>query len=58
MPIITISRQDGSLGDEIAELLAGKLNMELVGRKTIINSWIAQVASKYHLHMLEESPGL
>lgn len=56
MPIITISRQDGSLGDEIAELLAGKLNMELVGRKTIINRWIAQVASKYHLHMLEESP--
>lgn len=56
MSIITISRQDGSLGDEVAELLAGRLNMELVGRKTVISGWIAEVASKYQLHMLEESP--
>ncbi len=56
MPIITISRQDGSLGDEIAELLSAKLNMELVGRKTVISGWLSEVASKYQLHMLEESP--
>ncbi len=56
LSIITISRQDGSLGDEVSELLAGKLNMELVGRKTVISGWMAEVASKYQLHMLEESP--
>ncbi len=56
MSIITISRQDGSLGDEIAEQMADKLNMELVGRKTVISCWMAEVASKYQLHMLEESP--
>jgi cytidylate kinase len=54
--IVTISRQDGSLGDEIAELLANRLNVELVGRKTAITGWMAEVASKYQLHMLEESP--
>lgn len=56
MPIITISRQDGSYGDEIAEQLAARLSMELVSRKTVIDGWIAQDASKYHLHMLEVSP--
>ncbi len=56
MPIITISRQDGSLGDEIAEQLSAKLNMELVGRETVISGWLSEVASKYQLHMLEESP--
>lgn len=56
MPIITISRQDGSLGDEIAEQLAGRLNMELIGRTTVISGWMTEVASKYQLHMLEESP--
>ena len=56
MSIITISRQEGSLGDEVAELLAGRLNMELVGRRTVITGWMAEAASKYQLHMLEESP--
>lgn len=56
MSIITISRQDGSFGDEVAELLAGRLNMELVGRKTVISGWMSEAASQYQLHMLEESP--
>lgn len=56
MTIITVSRQDGSLGDEIAALLAGRLNMELVGRRTVISEWMAEVSDKYQLHMLEESP--
>ena len=49
MSIITISRQEGSLGDEVAELLAGRLNMELVGRRTVITGWMAEAASKYQL---------
>ena len=32
MAIITISRQNGSLGDELADYLAGKLNCEIISR--------------------------
>ena len=32
MSIITISRQSGSLGDELANYLAGKLNCEVITR--------------------------
>ncbi|MDD4296890.1 MAG: cytidylate kinase family protein [Ruminiclostridium sp.] len=56
MSIVTISRQDGSLGDEIAELLADRLKVELVGRKTFISDRMADIVNKYQLHMLEESP--
>ena len=54
--IITISRQTGSLGQEITELLAQKLDLPIITRNIIMDKWMAQVASKHELHMLKESP--
>ncbi len=56
MPIITISRQDGSLGNEIAARLAQRLNMQLVVRSKVISEWMPEIANNYELHMLAESP--
>ncbi len=56
MSIITISRQDGSLGDEIAVRLSQRMNMQLILRDRVISEWMAEVANKYQLHMLSESP--
>ncbi|MEN6390696.1 MAG: cytidylate kinase family protein [Syntrophomonas sp.] len=54
---ITISRQTGSQGKEIAELLAEKMELPLITRDMIMNKWMPEVASKHELHMLSESPG-
>lgn len=56
MHFITISRQSGSLGDEIAVLLSQKLSMELINHDFVFSEWLPEVAGKYELHMLEESP--
>ena len=56
MTIITISRQDGSLGNEIAEKLSQRLNMQLIIREKIISEWVAEAADSHQLHMLAESP--
>lgn len=56
MPIITISRQDGSLGNEIAAKLAQRLNMQLIVRNKVISEWMPEIANNYELHMLAESP--
>lgn len=56
MSIITISRQDGSLGREIAENLAHRLNMQLIERDKVISEWMPEVADSYQLRMLAESP--
>lgn len=56
MQIITISRQDGSLGNEIAEKLSQRLGMQLILRSKVISEWMPEVADKYELHLLEESP--
>lgn len=56
MSIITISRQDGSFGSEIAEKLSVRLNMQLIVRDTVITKWMPGVANSYQLHMLAESP--
>jgi cytidylate kinase len=56
MSIITISRQDGSLGNEIAEELSKRLNMKLIKRDMVIAEWMPQVANNYELRMLSESP--
>ena len=55
MSIITISRQAGSLGDEIAEILSKKLGWELLTRKEIISKFFGDVAGPNELHMLLES---
>ena len=56
MSIITISRQDGSLGNEIAERLSARLNMQLIERDKVISEWMSEAADPYALHMLGESP--
>lgn len=56
MLIITISRQTGSLGDEIAASLAQKLDFPLLTRDYALREWFPEVASKHELHMLGESP--
>ncbi|MDD5602664.1 MAG: cytidylate kinase family protein [Eubacteriales bacterium] len=57
MPVITISRQHGSLGYEIAQSLSAQLGMELIEREKVIKEWMPEVADKYQLHLLAESPG-
>lgn len=54
---ITISRQTGSLGKEIAELLAEKMEIPLITRDMVMSQWMPEIASKHELHMLSESPG-
>ncbi|MDD4095002.1 MAG: cytidylate kinase family protein [Oscillospiraceae bacterium] len=55
MAIITISRQMGSLGDEVAEALSSKLNWELITRKHLIDRFFADVTDAQQKHMLNES---
>ena len=53
---ITISRQDGSLGNEVAEKLSQRLNIQLVKRDKVMSDWMIEVADSYELRMLAESP--
>jgi cytidylate kinase len=55
--LITISRQTGSLGKEITEALAGKLNLPVITRDLVMSQWLPEIASRHELHMLTESPG-
>lgn len=52
----TISRQAGSLGDEITELLAKRLDLPVINRDFIMRKWFPEIANKHELHMLAESP--
>ncbi len=56
MPIITISRQLGSLGDEIARALSKRLNMELIGRERAIEEFLPEEADQHLRHLLTVSP--
>lgn len=56
MAVITISRQSGSFGREIAEQLSVKLDMPLITRKTFLSEFISEIATPYELNMLEHSP--
>jgi cytidylate kinase len=53
---ITISRQTGSLGRKITELLSGKLELPVITRDLVMNQWLPEIANKHELHMLAESP--
>lgn len=55
MPVITISRQVASYGDEVAVALAGKLGWELITRETTITQFLSQVASEQETQALRES---
>lgn len=55
MSIITISRQVGSLGDEIAEALKSKLDWELITRNHLIDRFFADITNDRQKHLLNES---
>lgn len=57
MKFVTISRDTGSLGDEIAKLLAEKLGVQHITRDYALKNWFPEIASAHELHMLAESPG-
>ncbi|NLO22496.1 MAG: cytidylate kinase-like family protein [Syntrophomonadaceae bacterium] len=57
MLFITVSRQTGSLGKEITELLAQKLDLPIINRDLVMSQWFPEIANKHELHMLSESPG-
>lgn len=54
--LITISRQTGGLGQEITDVLAGKLDIQVLTREMAMNQWFPEVAGRHELHMLRESP--
>lgn len=54
--LITLSRQTGSLGEEITTLLAKKLDLPIITRDWVMNQWFPAIATKHELHMLSESP--
>lgn len=56
MTIITISRQSGSLGREIAEHLSEKLKIPLITRKNFIAEQLSDIATAHELNMLDQSP--
>jgi cytidylate kinase len=53
---ITLSRQTGSLGEEITELLAKKLDLPVITRDWVMSQWFPEIATNHELHMLSESP--
>ncbi len=53
---ITLSRQTGSLGEEITTLLANKLDLPIINRDSAMSQWFPPIASNHELHMLSESP--
>lgn len=57
MKFVTISRDTGSLGDEIGKLLAEKLGVPHITRDYALKNWFPEIASAHELHMLSESPG-
>ncbi len=56
LAIITISRQDGSYGSEIAEILGKRLGLRIILKDTVLNEWMSGVTDDYQLRMLTESP--
>ena len=55
MPVITISRQLASFGNEIAAALSQKLGWEIIYREELFEKFIAHVANRHELHMLKQS---
>ena len=55
MTVVTISRQLGSLGNEIADALSRKLSCEIITRDRLITDFLPAVANRYELSMLAES---
>lgn len=56
MAIITISREDGSLGTELAEYLAKENGMKLVLREGIVEHWLRASIKASQMQLLTQSP--
>ncbi len=56
MLLITVSRETGSRGKEITDLLAKKLDLPVITRELVMKQWFPEIASVHELHMLTESP--
>ncbi|MGI6123464.1 MAG: cytidylate kinase family protein [Acetivibrionales bacterium] len=56
MAVVTISRQSGSMGREIAEQLSARLNIPLITRKQLLSQILSNTLSPKELYMLEQSP--
>lgn len=54
--LITISRQTGSMGEEITQQLAQNMNLPVLTRDMAMSNVFASVASQHEMHMLAESP--
>ncbi|MBR2524649.1 MAG: cytidylate kinase family protein [Clostridiales bacterium] len=55
MPVITISRQNASLGDELAQYLADKMGTSVVTRQSLVNALFSDLGEET-LSRLTESP--
>jgi len=55
VPIITISREAGSFGDEFAERLSNKSGYTLIDFDKMINKFLKPIASEHEKQMLEVS---
>jgi cytidylate kinase len=55
LAILTISRQMGSLGDEVAEAVSRRLGWELITRDKLVSMFFCTVTKPQDRHMLAES---
>ena len=55
MSVITISRQAGSLGNEVADTLSKKLGWEMFTHEEILKNFLSEIVSDSELHSLEVS---
>jgi len=56
MLIITISRQTGSLGEELAKELSRLFGIPLIDRDYVHTHWLSKIASSHQLNLLKDSP--
>lgn len=57
LKFVTLSRDTGSLGDDIAKGLAEALHAQHITRDSSLKNWYPEIANAHELHMLSESPG-
>ena len=55
MPVITISRQMGSLGDEIASVLSSKLGWELITRDLLMERFFPDIQPEQRSRLAESA---
>ncbi len=56
MFFITCSRQAGSLGYEIIQMLVKRLGLEVITHDFVMNNWLPEIADDHEMRMLAESP--